>query len=113
MEKDFAQRIKRIENELLALKTGSKYSSAKPMNYRTVDITESGVYRITYENNGENILSIVVNALPIQEFEEVKARTVVGQVQDVEIYRDPALIFETIQLTILSTCKVINFEKIS
>lgn len=113
MQNEFEQRIKKIEDELLALKTGSKYASAKPMNHRSVDVTESGVYRITYKDNEENILAFVLNALPIQLYEEVRARSILGTTQDVEIYIDPDLVATTVQLTILSTCEVIGFEKIS
>lgn len=113
MQNEFEQRIKKIEEELLALKTGSKYTSAKPMNYQSVDVTESGVYRVAYKDNGENILAFILNALPIQLYEEVRARSILGTTQDVEIYIDPDLVATTVQLTILSTCEVIGFEKIS
>lgn len=112
MQDEFAKRIKHIEDELLALKTNSKYTSAKPMEYTSVDVTESGVYRITYENTEENILSIVTNALPSQLYEEVKARSIQGTHQDVEIFIDPTYAGEVVRLTVLSTAQVIGFEKV-
>lgn len=113
MQNEFANRLKNIQNELLNLKTNSKYTQARPINYTSIDVTSSGVYRITYKDNDENILSFVTNALPIQLYEEVLARTINGNTQEVEIYIDPDLVGTTIQLTVLATSEVINFEKIS
>lgn len=114
MQNEFTNRIKKIEEELLNLKTNSKYTQAKPINYTSIDVNQSGIYRITYKSNGENILSYVTNALPIlQLYEEVKPRSVQNNTQDVEIYIDPDLVTSTLQLTVLSTNEVIGFQKIS
>ena len=101
-----------IKKELLNLKTNKKYTQARPINYTSIDVTESGLYRITYKNNDENILSFVSNALPVQLYEEVRARTINNNTQDVEIYIDPDLLGHTIQLTVLSTSEVTNFQKV-
>lgn len=113
MRDEFSQRIKKIEEELLALKTASKYTSAKPMNYTSVEVNESGIYRLEYQDEDENILSIVLNAWPIQVFEEVRARTVGGKFQDVEVYIDPDLVAEVVELTVLSTSPVVGFSKVA
>lgn len=112
MQDEFTQRIKQIEEELLALKTNSKYTSAKPMEYASVAVTESGVYRITYRNIDENILAMVTNAYPTQIFTEVRARNIQGSIQDVEIFIDPDYIGGAVQLTILSTAEVVGFQKV-
>lgn len=112
MQNEFVNRLKKVQDELLALKTNSKYTQAKPINYASVDLTQSGIYRITYMDNDENILSFVSNALPNQLYEEVKARTIQNNVQDVEVYIDPDLVGHTIQLTIIATSEVIGFAKV-
>lgn len=113
MQNQFANRLKKIQDELLELKTNSKYTQAKPIDYASVDLNQSGVYRITYKNTGENILSFVTNALPIQLYEEVKARTIQNNTQDVEVFIDPDLVGNVIQLTIIATAPVISFVRIS
>ena len=113
MENQFVIRLKKIQDELLNLKTIGKYTSTIPFNFTSVDITSSGLYRITYNDNDENILSFITNALPVPLFESVKARSINGNIQDVEIYIDPDLLSSVLQLTILSTNEVIGFEKIS
>lgn len=113
MQNEFVDRLKKAQLELLEIKTNSKYTQARPINYSSVDVTQSGVYRITYKNNDENILSFVTNALPIQLYEEVKPRTINGNTQDVEIYIDPDLVGNTLQLTVIATAEIIGFEQIS
>lgn len=112
MQNEFVNRLNNIKKELLNLKTNKKYTQARPINYASVDVTESGLYRITYKNNDENILSFVSNALPIQLFEEVRARAVQNNTQDVEIYIDPDLAGHAIQLTVVSTAEVVGFAKV-
>ena len=112
MQNEFVNRLANIQKELLNLKTNKKYTQARPINYTSVDVTQSGIYRLTYKNNDENILSFVMNALPIQTYEEVKAHTIQNNTQDVEIYIDPDLLGNTIQLTVLSTSEVVSFQKV-
>lgn len=112
MQNEFVNRLKKAKEELLDLKTNSKYTQARPINYSSVNVTQSGVYRLTYRDNDENILSFVTNALPAQIYDEIKPRTIQNNAQDVEIYIDPGSV-GTIRLTVLSTSEVINFQRIS
>lgn len=59
MENKFVQEIKEIEAELLALKTGSDYTSIRPASYATAVNVTTGVYQINYEAGDEQIFSIV------------------------------------------------------
>ena len=59
MKNDFANEIKAIEDELLALKTAAEYTSLRSANYTSSATVNSGIYQITYETSNEPIFSIV------------------------------------------------------
>ena len=55
----FEQRIKKIEAELIDLKTASKYVSTKNSYSNVVDGVYTGLYRVVYKPTDDYIISIV------------------------------------------------------
>lgn len=109
MQNEFVNRLNNIKKELLNLKTNKKYTQARPINYTSVSVSESGIYRFTYSNNGENVLSFIDRSSPV--YIEVLCRSIQNYMQDVEIYINPQSPV-TSQLTVLSTSEVIGFQKV-
>lgn len=88
MKKDFDQLIKDSENELLALKTASEYSSIRMTNFSSSTQVTTGLYRITYENSGEDIFSLIYCGVSSGNWGVVSARTPVGNTQVIEVVTD-------------------------
>lgn len=59
MENKFVQELKDIEAELLALKTGSEYTSIRPANFTSSTNVYTGTYQINYATSTEQIFSII------------------------------------------------------
>jgi hypothetical protein len=57
MENEFVNRLKKIENELLALKTASEYSSMRTAYTAPIVRVTTGLYRVNYATDGQAILS--------------------------------------------------------
>lgn len=84
MENEFTKRLKNIEKELLALKTASLYTSTRNIFSASSGSVYTGLYLITYNNQGEKILSqIYFNRQ--QSNGDISARTINGNTQIVEI----------------------------
>lgn len=116
MKNDFADEIKTIEDEILALKTASEYTSVRSANYTTTATVQTGIYQITYENSDEPIFSLVDCARMDTYHGSVYSRTPSGNKQVVEVqttYIDNnQMVTTTTSLTIISNLPVIGFEKI-
>lgn len=88
MGNEFDKRIKNIEQELTDLKTASEYSSVRSAAVTYSQLVYTGTYRITYENRGEPVFSIVHTGI-IDDNEELggaMARTPEGNIQIVEVF---------------------------
>jgi hypothetical protein len=57
MANKFAERIKRIEDELIALKTASEYSSMRTSYVASPVRVTTGLYRVDFNAGGQPILS--------------------------------------------------------
>lgn len=84
MENDLTTRLKNIERELLALKTSSLYTSTRNAFSASSGTVYTGLYKITYNNNGDDIISQVYFKR-LQSNGDIFARTVSGNTQVVEI----------------------------
>lgn len=83
MKNDFDTRIKKIMQELTDLKTASEYTSVRASSVTSSSTVSTGLYRITYNNNGETILSMFYNAQ--SSFCRVFPRTPSGNSQVIEV----------------------------
>lgn len=57
MIQEAEQKIKNIWDEILRLKTASKYSSIRSSHFNSSTTVRTGLYRITYQTTGEPIMS--------------------------------------------------------
>lgn len=88
MGNEFDKRIKNIEQELTDLKTASEYSSIRSAAITYSQLVYTGTYRITYENRGEPVFSLVHTGI-ISDEEELggaMAHTPEGNTQIVEVF---------------------------
>lgn len=85
MAKDFEKMIKDAEDELLALKTSSPYSSIRSANFTNTMNVQTGYYRVTYKDVGEPIFSIVEIGFVENYSGGVYSRTPVGNTQIIEV----------------------------
>lgn len=88
MNNEFDKRIKNIERELTDLKTASEYSSVRSAAVNYSQLVYTGTYRITYENRGEPVFSIVHTGI-ISDEEELggaMAHTPEGNTQIIEVF---------------------------
>lgn len=54
---EFDVTIKRLERELLDLKTASEYSSTRSASFGSVDRVSTGLYQVTYATGNEAIMA--------------------------------------------------------
>ena len=85
MKNDFSERIKKIEDELLALKTASEYTSVRNTITTFSGRVRTGLYRITYQTNGETIISNIFSDKTKQNYGGIYPRTPQGSTQIVEV----------------------------
>lgn len=88
MNNEFDKKIKNIEQELTDLKTASEYSSVRSAAVTYSQLVYTGTYRITYENRGEPVFSLVHTGI-ISDEEDLggaMARTPEGNTQIVEVF---------------------------
>ena len=122
MNGEFETSIKNIEQEILALKTASTYSSIRSTQFSTSTQVTTGLYRITYDLNQDEVLSIIYSgvadegSLDIDKWGVIYARTPVGNTQIVEVnndYYDGSWKTASTTLVILSNCLVKNVERLT
>lgn len=82
---DFEDRIKKIELELLALKTSSLYTFIRNVVTAHSGTVHTGVYKITYQTNGESIISEVYSDKNKQYYGDIKLRTPQGNIQYADV----------------------------
>lgn len=88
MASEFDEKIKNIEQELTDLKTASEYSSVRSAAVTYSQLVYTGSYRITYDNRGEPVFSIIHTGI-ISDEEELggaMARTPEGNTQTVDVF---------------------------
>lgn len=118
MENKFVQEIKNIEAELLALKTGSGYTSIRPANFTSSANVYSGVYQITYGGKNEQIFSIVDCKVTSGWIGSVFPRTPSNNTQIVEVQTThladdgTSYITDTCPLSIISNRPVTGVQRI-
>lgn len=123
MENDFSKRIKNIEDEILALKTASEYSSVKSASATSPTTVRTGFYRVTFAPNEEPILAryfIDTSSLGWVALNfRIYARTPETNSQVIEVNTSISLdLGQTattydLFLTILSNRQVVSIERIS
>lgn len=117
MAKDFERMIKDAEDELLALKTSSPYSSIRSASFANIANVQTGYYRVTYKDIGEPIFSIMEVGVVENDNGGVYARTPSGNTQIIEVstsYMTPQgqIITTSEPLTIVSNAPVISVVRL-
>lgn len=118
MNNEFVNRLKNIENELLNLKTASKYSSVRSANTTSTGYLTTGLYTIVYEPKGEPIISFFYQAVS-GPYCWVYARTPDSNSQILEInttYWDnqqQQYITDSCPINIVSNVPILSIERIS
>lgn len=84
MKNDFDTRLKNIEEELLALKTASEYSSVRNSSITSASRIRTGLYRVNYDTNGQAILSTFYKEID-SGYCEIYGRTPTSNSQVVEV----------------------------
>lgn len=86
MDDDFSLRIKRIEQELLALKTSSLFTSIRNSVSTVFQGAQTGLYQVVYDNSrGESIISSVYSNKYKNTLGGIYARTPQGSSQVIEV----------------------------
>lgn len=124
MANQLADRIKATEDEILALKTASQYSSVRSAYVNSSAVLRTGIYRITFGGQSEPILSNYYIQTSGSEFDRVFfirvfARTPGTDEQIIEINTTvspdggQSSITYDANISILSNRPVISIERIS
>ena len=104
---NFEQVIKRIKDEILALKTASQYTSIRSANFTAAVTVQQGLYQINYQNSGEPVFSFCYIGTNVEEYGSPYARTPQGNTQIIEVkYNSNA------PLVIVSNVPVISITRI-
>ena len=115
----FDNRIKALENELLALKTASIYTSVRSASFTASNLVYTGLYRITYGPPAEEIFSIVLCGTSNRQWGVGYPRTAGTNTQIVEVasdrYNSSTQTTTTLQvpLVVVSNRPVVSIERIS
>ena len=104
---DFDQMIKKIESELLAIKTASQYTSVRSANFTASVVVQQGLYRIIYQNSGEPVFSFCYIGTNVEEYGSPYPRTPQGNTQIIEVKYDSSA-----PLVIVSNVPVISITRI-
>lgn len=99
---DFDQTIKKIESELLAIKTASQYTSVRSANFTASVAVRQGLYQINYQSSGEPVFSFCYIGTNIEEYGSPYPRTPQGNTQVIEVKYDssaPLVIVSNVPVT--------------
>lgn len=114
MNNEFSLKIKRIEDELLALKTNSRYALARGFEYASPTVASTGIYRITFEAGSEAIFSTVTASEAWRDdVARIQGRTPGTNTQDIEVAVNPNYTGTNIRLSVISNRRVVSIDKIS
>lgn len=118
MNSDLEQSIKRIEQELIDLKTASEYTSVRSANFRSGFNVSVGLYKLTFASSYD-ILSMVycADASGMWGSGTIYGRTPSGNTQYVEVgyssYVDPGSSTATVPMVVISNTPVVSLVKVS
>ena len=116
MNREFEAKIKKIEQELIDLKTATEYTSVRSANYNSSFNVSVGLYKITYADEG--VFSIIYSADASGSWGAgiVYPRTPNGNVQYVEVgYSEfiiPGSSTETTPMVVISNTPVLSIERV-
>ena len=117
MQNEFDQRIKKLEQELLDLKTAAKYTSVKSAAFTTSTTVYTGLYQITYEESLDSIMANIFCGTSQGQWGIAYPRTPTGNVQLVEIatdhYEEGGYVTYNVPLSITSNRKVLSIARIN
>ena len=119
MKNELVSEIKKIEQELIDLKTASKYTSIRSAFHSSSTLVYTGIYRIKYNNNDNPVFSIIYCNFIGSNYGLAYPRTPNGNEQIVEIdstYFDGDLdeyVTQHVPLSIASNVPVTSIERIS
>lgn len=85
MKNEFAERLKEIEQELTDLKTATNYTSIKSSVESSLANATTGTYRITYNNQGEDIMSMFFSTKGDFMYPIIMPQTISDNTQIVQI----------------------------
>lgn len=112
------KRVKKIEQELIDLKTSSQYTSIRSVNFTSGFVATIGTYRITFAHNS-GVLSLVYCANSNGDWGSglVYGRTPSGNTQVVEVgyseYTISGSPTETVPIVIISNSPVQSIQKLT
>jgi len=115
MNNEFDKKIRAFKRELLDIKTASTYTSVRSANYLTGVTLSTGLYRVTYQNIGEPVFSLIYRT---GGWGTAKGRTPNVITQDIEVYTDEwdaqsqSIVHHTVQIAIASNLAVVGITKI-
>ena len=114
MKNDFSLAIKAMEQELLNLKTSSKYSSVRTA-YSTQTVVRTGLYRITYQNTEGDLVSFGYGTDVPDNYGVVFLRTPTGNTQIAEVNTDsrtyPSPTYDA-QMTIIANKPIVSITRL-
>lgn len=85
MKNEFAERLKEIEQELTDLKTATNYTSIKSSVESSLVNATTGTYRITYNSQGEDVMSMFFSTKGDFMYPIIMPQTISDNVQIVKI----------------------------
>ena len=115
MNNEFDKKIRAFKRELLDIKTASEYTSVRSAKYISGVTLSTGLYRVTYQNIGEPVFSLVYRT---GGWGTAKGRTPNNNTQDIEVYTDEwdtqsqSVVHHTVQIAIASNLSVASITKI-
>lgn len=118
MNNEFDKELKYIEEELLKLKTASEYTSVKNASVFSNLRVTTGLYRVTYIDTGNPIISMVYKGIQAN-YGYYYPRTPSGNTQVIEVVTtywsnaDQTYYTDENTLTIISNAPVANIVRIS
>lgn len=115
MNEEFGNKIKNIEREILDLKTASLYTSIRNTITAYSGVVSTGVYKIVYNNQGENIISDVYTNKYKKLAGSVSLRTPQGSEQFVDVDTTDRVtgVPYTTSLVVVSNVPVVSITRIS
>lgn len=120
MQNNFSKRLKKIKEELLALKTASEYTSIRNVVATHSGTVYTGSYKITYESSSEPIFSQIYSGLNKNSNGTIMLRTPQSGYQIVDVDTTYAVIeqgsatpvtFQT-SFVVISNIPVVSIERI-
>ena len=112
------KRLKYIEDEILRLKKAKEYASVKSSFSQRVD-AYTGIYKVTYNNNNQQVLSEFFSSLVENDYVVIGARPSSGNEQIVEVQtsywsnEEQRVITTTVSLIAVANYPIVSITRIS